>query len=112
MTVSALDEERKLLKHIPSQKCPVAFEVTRQNMLRSTVLNREIKYNMESVHEILPTMLGLLHKFDPEVSKAVWKTLKIEWEAKIFAHQPANTTDDISDIDNAIMDQLRESNNA
>lgn len=109
MDLFAPDEDIKFLKNIAGHKWLVPLGVTRQNMLSSTVSDSEIESKMVNEHEILPTLLAFLQKFDPRLAKTLRESLKIEWKANISIEQPANTTEDMSDIENDIFDDHDES---
>lgn len=80
LAVFALDYEQKFLNHMPGHKWPLGMASTWQNLLRSTVLDSEIKSYMENEDEMLPTPLELLQKFDPHVDRRLMKIFK--WKMK------------------------------
>lgn len=111
MAVSELDEKKNFLKHIPGDRWPVDLEVSRQNMLRYIVLVCEIKSKIGNEHDILPTLLELLQKYNSHLAKAIGESFKIERESSIPTEQAANTTDDMSYIYNDFVDHHDKSDN-
>lgn len=70
----------------------MALELTWQNMLRSTVSDSGIKSIMGNEHEILPTRLELLQKFDHHLANTLGESSKILREENISTEKPANSS--------------------
>lgn len=102
MAVFALDEEVKCLQQKPGHKSPESLEVKRKNMLRSTVLDSEMKSIMGNEHDMLPNLLQPLQQFAHNLAKSLGGSCKIERYLNISIEQPENTTDHMLDIDNDI----------
>lgn len=111
MYLSAFDDEMKFLRHIAGQKRYISLKVTMQNIARYNVLDSYFKSKMGNENDILRTVLELQQKFDAHLAKTLGERFKREIEQNTSTYQPAGSTEDMSDINNDIIDHHDECDN-
>lgn len=95
LSVCALQEERKFLSYMSSKQWPPNMEVIRTNLLRSTTLDSELMYNTGNNHDVLPSILTLLKRLDPNLAQQCEESIKIR-----KTPQPAIPQNDTGNLEN------------
>lgn len=71
LAVFALQEEAKFLKYINEDEWPANMDTTKENILRTTVLDQELNSNNGNDTDILPSILRCFTRLYPAKAKAI-----------------------------------------